>query len=308
MRAPLYISTTDALSPLNRQSFIDAINFPAKQADIETAKQALILLRGHHKTGRAANIHLGERAFKVAKSPTAVRRTRPFGGHMDADHFFQNSCFDSCLCDVEMLSSDIGFRSMVINNIFAIDEIIGNHVADSITHALLLDVFKHAGGMMAFHGKLFLLEKPKVWKVDPEGRLHSEKGPAIVWQDGTKVYAWRNQIVPKSFFNKRTMTAKKVLRIRNADQKAAAMEIVGWEKIFQELDAEILDRDDDPEIGTLWAAHSHIGDLPSTVFLEVKCGTGRKFFIPVDEDCRTAKQAQAWIYGDSHFIPVEVRT
>ena len=93
------------------------------------------------------------------------------------------------------------------------------------------------------------------------------------------------------------------------------------------LDAEVIDRDDDPEIGelleanipTLTAGDGHffgelleadIQDMGKERFLRVQCATGRTFVLPVPQDMKTALQAQAWTWNidEKDFIRPEVRT
>lgn len=65
--------------------------------------------------------------------------------------------------------------------------------------------------------------------------------------------------------------------------------------------------DEDAEIGILLEAE--IPDSGSERFLSVKCGTGRRFVIPVPSRLKTAHEANAWTYGlDTMSFKPEVRT
>ena len=84
--------------------------------------------------------------------------------------------------------------------------------------------------------------------------------------------------------------------------------MIGWANIIKELDAEVIDVNPDPEIGTLLEIQ-----LPDSRtkdrFLKVRCGTGREFVIPVPRNKKTARDANAWTWGlkASQYQP-EVRT
>ena len=108
--------------------------------------------------------------------------------------------------------------------------------------------------------------------------------------------------------SKQSLTASVALTCENIEQRRAACEIIGWNKILDELDARVIDEDGDPEIGTLIEV-----DLPDSGkerFLRVTCGTGRQFAIPVPRDCGdTAIAANSWTYGlTQHEYKPEIRT
>lgn len=93
----------------------------------------------------------------------------------------------------------------------------------------------------------------------------------------------------------------------NVEQRRAACEIVGWHSILRELHARVIDSNTDPQIGTLLEC-----DIPNSGkerFLQVQCGTGRSFALPVPREVRTALEANAWTYGlRSDELKVEART
>ena len=64
----------------------------------------------------------------------------------------------------------------------------------------------------------------------------------------------------------------------NVEQRRAACELVGWVNILSQLNAKTIDIDDD-DIGTLLEVE--IPDSGKEKFLQVKCGTGREFALPV---------------------------
>jgi hypothetical protein len=135
---------------------------------------------------------------------------------------------------------------------------------------------------------------PELAVRDENGRIHCETGPAIIWGDD-KQYWWHGtQISAEWIENKNERTAKEALEENNAEKRRAYCEIIGWEKILSDLDAEVVDKDKSPAVGTLLRV-----DLPAakgSQFLKVRCGTGRTFALPVPENMKTAIEAQAWMY------------
>jgi hypothetical protein len=107
--------------------------------------------------------------------------------------------------------------------------------------------------------------------------------------------------------NKDTVSAAEILSWPNIEQRRAGCEIVGWDRILRELKAQVIDKDDDPEIGSLLRVN--LPDSPGSLFLQVQCGTGRTFALPVPPDMKTALEANAWTWGleASDYVP-EVRT
>jgi hypothetical protein len=91
------------------------------------------------------------------------------------------------------------------------------------------------------------------------------------------------------------------------EERRIIIEHIGWVNILKELDTKVIDEDGDPEIGILLEAE--IPNSGMERFLQVRCGTGRTFVLPVPRHVKTALQANAWTWGleDYEYKP-EVRT
>lgn len=168
----------------------------------------------------------------------------------------------------------------------------------------------------------FLIDRPELIRLDEQFRFHSETGPALKFRCGKKFYAWHGTQIPKNWImNKKKIDPATVFNERNMERRRAAGEILGWHNIIKQLDTKIIDKNPDPQIGTLVEVSipnpvqsnwSNWGD-PGTLhhFLLVKCGTGREFALEVPTWIRNAQQANAWGYGKEfdwqNFKP-EVRT
>ena len=145
-------------------------------------------------------------------------------------------------------------------------------------------------------------------KVDENNLPHCVDGPSHLWRDGWALYHWHGVSIPKEWVSGQKPSAKDAISWPQIEQRRAACEIAGWGNILEELDASIIDVDDDPEVGIL--LECSLPDAGKQRFLKVVCGTGRMFVLPVPPSCETALEGNLWTYGidaNRSFIP-EVRT
>lgn len=156
---------------------------------------------------------------------------------------------------------------------------------------------------------LYWVAKPTLYgeRVDGTRRLHRADGPAVV-ADDDDIYFWQGTLIPAEWIEDRaSLTPQMALTWTNVEQRRAACEILGWDKILSALDARVIN-EDAPEIGTL--VEVNLPDSGPERFLRVMCGTGRQFALPVPRNMRTALQAQAWTWGlnTKTFKAPETRT
>ena len=165
------------------------------------------------------------------------------------------------------------------------------------------------GGFRVMHDEFSMVcDFPEVLKQDAEHRPHCENGPSHRWRDGWALYHWHGVRVPDEWITDRaSLTAKTALTWPNIEQRRAACEIVGWANILRELNAKVIDRDADPEIGELVEV---VIEGNRERFIKVLCGTKREFALPVPPQTKTALEGNAWTYGvDPDLIKrIEVRT
>lgn len=155
---------------------------------------------------------------------------------------------------------------------------------------------KTCGWVWWHENVLAISDRPLELHRDSEGRLHSTTGPSIAYRDGWQLFHVHGVSVPEEWILRpASINAQTALTWKNAEQRRAAVELLGWSKILQAVSARVIDRDTDPMIGVLLAAD--LPDAPNQRFLQVKCGTGREFVLPVPPDVQTAAQANAWTYG-----------
>lgn len=172
----------------------------------------------------------------------------------------------------------------------------------------LFAVAQTCGWVSVFENLAVVQERPLHVKFDEQNRLHSENGPAIMFRDTFSVYSWHGTRIPAEWIRDKSLDAKTALTWENIEQRRAACEILGWVNVLKELNAKVIDEDEDPMIGTLLRVD--IPDIGEEQFLRVLCGTGREFAIPVPPTVKTALEANSWTYGidPEQLRDLEVRT
>lgn len=154
---------------------------------------------------------------------------------------------------------------------------------------------------------LYWVAKPRV-RVDEAGRLHCETGPALdSHTESEPHYYWHGVRVPDGWLLGAPPSPLEALNWPNTEQRRAACEIIGWQRILDLLRARTIDADPDPQIGTLVevdlsAEAGGDGRMGRARFLRVLCGTGRKFALPVPPDVDTAGAAQAWLWDEPEAL------
>lgn len=154
-----------------------------------------------------------------------------------------------------------------------------------------------------------IVDRPKEIHLDGAGRLHSTTGPALSYRDGWSLYRVHGVEVPEEWITKpETLKPEMALTWENVEQRRALAELIGWSKILAQLPTTVIDADVDPEIGTL--IEVDLPDSPKSRFLQVQCGTGRKFTLGVPSTMTTALEANAWTFSlDAKDLSMlEVRT
>ena len=277
----------EALLPAYRDKWID-IGLRTGPVDFEKAKTAVC------KAYEIAGL-LTPTQFYVAKSPIdAIKVIQKIDSSISADKIFNDMIF-GCH-DADWLSFYQYFRDAV-----GIKEC---HKVDG-----LIELANHCGWLNLYEDVVVFQDRPTHIKFDEQKRLHCEDGPAILYGDGFSVYAWHGVTIPSEWITKKgELTAKIALTWRNTEQRKAACEIIGWATVLRNLNAHIIESDEDPMIGTLLEVD--IPDIGKEKFLRVLCGTGREFAIPVPPNMKTALEANAWTYGlDGDLLrDLEVRT
>ena len=163
-----------------------------------------------------------------------------------------------------------------------------------------------AGGFRWMHEEFCLVSDfPEVLRVDERNLPHCENGPSHRWRDGWEFYSWHGEQVPKEWIVGEGPTIHDALHHENTEKRRAACEIIGWERVLDELNGRTIHDSGDGGIGAV--VEVDIPEIGRERFLRVDCGTGRKFALPIPPDIDTAMAAQSWIHGGEYVVP-EIRT
>jgi len=277
----------EALLPVYRDKWL-GIGLSTKPLDFEKAKVAVYAAYESAGLSKPTKFH-------TAKSPVdAIRIIQKLNPKMKARKILDDMTY-GCH-DANWLGFYQYFRDVV--GLKACDKLSG-----------LIDLAHHCGWLNMYDDTVVFQDRPEHIKFDEQNRLHCEDGPAILYRDGYSVYAWHGVTIPSEWItNKGELTAKIALTWVNTEQRKAACEIIGWATVLRELNANIIESDEDPMIGTLLEVNTP--DIGKEKFLRVLCGTGREFAIPVPPDMKTALEANAWTYGlEGNLLrDLEVRT
>ena len=181
----------------------------------------------------------------------------------------------------------------------------------------LSEVAQSAGWWWAFEGAVILTERPLVLTRDTEGRLHNEVGPALLYPDGTGVWAWHGTRLPQHWVEEReTLDPTEVLRAENVEQRAAGSALLGWPRMAAKLDRKIIDGDPESDLGALVELTMPGLSRPGR-FLQARCPRngiiceGVPYVSDIDGlPIETALAAQAWRIGDplSDYVHPPART
>jgi hypothetical protein len=162
-----------------------------------------------------------------------------------------------------------------------------------------------AGWALPHANICWVSERHNILTRDARGLLHNVAGPAVAYPDGWSIYAIHGVRIPAEWVEQRaTIDPSLVLTHRNVEQRRALAELLGWDRVLQQLNAKEVHRD---EFGVLLEAE--LPDAGKTRFVRVVCGTGRTFALPVDSKTKTAREAVARTYrlSPEEYQP-EVRT
>lgn len=265
-----------------------SIGLSTEPCDFEKAKEAACL------TYRLAGVQ-EPRNFLLADSPIgAIAIIKALAPKMTEKQIFS---------DMSYGSHDVSWISFY--NYF--QEVVGLESCNKLQG--LMDLSKCCGWVSFYDDTVVFQHRPETVKFDDQKRLHCENGPAIRYRDGFSIYAWHGTTIPSEWIEKKSeLTAKTALTWENIEQRRCACEILGWATILRELNSVVIDSDEDPMIGNLLEVD--IPDIGREKFLQVLCGTGRTFAIPVPPECKTALEANSWTYGvdPATLRDLEVRT
>lgn len=265
-----------------------AIGVNTDEVDLENAKKAVC------KAYRLADLPEPTNFYVVPSPMAATKFIQELDPSKTKDVILNEMCFGS------MDISWISFYKYFI-------EVVGLDL-EKITG--LMELTEYTGWYNAYEDTVVFQHRPEYIKFDENNLLHCENGPAIRYRDGYSVYSWHGVRIPSEWIeDKENLSPETALTWPNIEQRRCAAEILGWHNVIKKLKTKVIDEDGDPEIGTLLEVE--IPEIGKEKFLQVLCGTGRTFCIPVPPKMKTAIEAQAWTWDlnvEDFGVGPEVRT
>lgn len=148
-------------------------------------------------------------------------------------------------------------------------------------------------GALFRHGYVIVIARPTEIHLSDDRLIHHPTRASIRYADNSRQAHFRGISIPVEWVeNPEALDPSMALTWSNTEQRRALCEIIGWDKVLRQLDAQELQSD---SFGTLLRA-----DLPGNgvqQFVRVTCGTGRTFVIPVSNEAKTCLEAVAETYG-----------
>ncbi|WP_280406673.1 DUF6745 domain-containing protein [Nocardia carnea] len=163
----------------------------------------------------------------------------------------------------------------------------------------LAAVAREAGWWWPYANLVVISERPTALYRDEAGRLDRGDGPAVGYDDGFGLYAWRGMPVPAEFLDQlAALTPARIRAEENAELRRVMLEYYGYDRYLAESGAEPLQRD---ETGVLWRIA--LPDDEDVVMVEVvnstpePDGTHRTYWLRVPPTTRSAREGVAWTFG-----------
>lgn len=172
---------------------------------------------------------------------------------------------------------------------------------------LFSDVYRSVHAWWPSQGIVFVSDRPTVFNLDAQQRLHCEDGVALGYSDGFGVWSWHGQTVPKNLILG-LWTPRDILHMPNIEVRRCALERMGWEWFIREANlAPIGESMPDPgnpgQTITLYQAPENLYRTPVRLLVCTngtveRDGTRRTFGLTVPGWILTPLEAAAWIHHD----------
>lgn len=160
----------------------------------------------------------------------------------------------------------------------------------------LLRVLRGAGRVWVMGDEVVCVPHPEV-RLDQEGRLHAEPGPAVSW-DEENYWFWHGTRVPRWVIEQPDrIIVGRVMEERNAQVRRAMIERMTVERFVAQASAEMVDRDTDAG-GERTLRRIPLPWDESVTALVVKCPSTQAIYVlRVPPTMRTCREAAAWTFG-----------
>ena len=162
----------------------------------------------------------------------------------------------------------------------------------------LIETSKCAGWVWPFENMAIITDRPEVCHVE-NGLLHCDSGPAIIYRDGFSVFAFNGVRLPREWVEqKNTIDPLTILQVENADQRAAGLALIGWDRALKHLNHAVIEDTNNPAHGQL--LEIHLPEVGSGYYLRALCPRNGWIVQGVDPSEMydlTVHAAQAWCTG-----------
>lgn len=137
------------------------------------------------------------------------------------------------------------------------------HIFDGIDSVLPLwfDLAQISGHIYPFEEICFVSDRAMEIHVDEQGNMHNVHGPAVLYGDGYKYYAYRGlnfSGMPDDLLHPERMTIDRILHEKNQEIKQALVQLYGYEKFIKGTGAILVNED---MRGKLWKKEMPEGDV-----------------------------------------------
>ena len=171
----------------------------------------------------------------------------------------------------------------------------------------LFELAKSAGWALPHRNICWVSERHDAVRLNAEGRLHCDDGPALHYPDGWSIYALNGVRVPEWLVETppTDLDARKFAELQNAEIRREFVRKVGIERIVTELGAEVLDRHGNYELLAVDLG-GRTGKWPYLKMRNPSIGVWH--LEAVVKECATVEQALNWRNGGGAFEHVAPMT
>jgi hypothetical protein len=142
--------------------------------------------------------------------------------------------------------------------------------------------------------------------INEDNQLHNTEGPCLTFHDSTGEFAeeckiWYIngvQVTEQIVMDPKSQTMADILGEENEEVKRIRIEQYGWSEFLKEVDAKLLDQNEDAVAGTEEFLFEIDQDGTNLRALLCICpSTGKEFVLEVPPDTKDCQSAQVWLSG-----------
>lgn len=168
-------------------------------------------------------------------------------------------------------------------------------------------IIENCGWLFPFEKKCYICDRPCTLSFDDRQQLHAEGSPAIQFRDGSSLYAYHGVRLPEKYgkFHPKRWQVQWLLEENNAELRRVLIQVIGYARISQELQATKLDT---------WQEYvllriDNSVDLEPIHLLKMTCpSTGYIHVIRVPPDIKLARAAIRWVNWDIDSETFSIQT